>query len=199
MTWAGIRTKRFRWYESHHILSQETTFSDLRSCPLASKHRLIFFYTYSLKKVASLHGHSDIVKLLLSDVRINPSSNDNFAIRKASGKGHADILEILLKGENSVKKPKNLAKKWKITKNLWNFAEISRPQSRPFRCEQRSFTSRLQSRSSRGEPSTTMTSSSLPNLKIAHISSAWSCFSNTKWRQILTAQKSQQTKDTPTS
>lgn len=45
---------------------------------------------------ASRNGHLDIVKLLLADPRINPSANDNYAIRLADGNGHLGIAKLLL-------------------------------------------------------------------------------------------------------
>jgi hypothetical protein len=40
-----------------------------------------------------------VVKLLLSDKRVDPSAADNYAIRYASKKGHYDVVELLLADE----------------------------------------------------------------------------------------------------
>src|SRR5438034_1049260 len=48
---------------------------------------------------ASLSGHQEVVKLLLQDQRINPSSNDNYAIKHASKNGHLEIVKILLQDQ----------------------------------------------------------------------------------------------------
>jgi len=44
---------------------------------------------------ASEHGHLEVVKLLLSDKRVDPAAKDNFAIRLASGKGHLEVVKLL--------------------------------------------------------------------------------------------------------
>ena len=54
---------------------------------------------------ASRRGHLEIVKLLLADApsgrgalrqRIDPSADDNYAIRYASSNGHLEIVKLLL-------------------------------------------------------------------------------------------------------
>jgi hypothetical protein len=46
---------------------------------------------------ASENGHTEIVKLLLADPRVNPSDQDNCAIQCASGSGsgHTEIVKLL--------------------------------------------------------------------------------------------------------
>jgi hypothetical protein len=41
-------------------------------------------------------GHLYIVKLLLSDKRVNPSAESNGAIREACREGHSEIAKLLL-------------------------------------------------------------------------------------------------------
>ena len=45
---------------------------------------------------ASSNGHTDLVEMLLSDVRIDPSIDDNTPIQNASLNGHIDIVKLLL-------------------------------------------------------------------------------------------------------
>jgi ankyrin repeat protein len=48
-------------------------------------------------KSVSEGGHLEIVKLLLSDERVDPSAGENYAIRWASRNGHHEVVNILLK------------------------------------------------------------------------------------------------------
>jgi ankyrin repeat protein len=48
---------------------------------------------------ASQNGHSEVVKILLTDDRVDPSANDNFSIRWASQNGHLEVVKILLTDE----------------------------------------------------------------------------------------------------
>ena len=41
----------------------------------------------------------EVVKLLLTDKRVNPSANNNFAIRWASRNGHTKVVKLLLADE----------------------------------------------------------------------------------------------------
>src|SRR5215217_300964 len=50
-------------------------------------------------KNASTTGHSEVVKMLLADERVDPSANNNSAIQGASMKGHLEIVELLLADE----------------------------------------------------------------------------------------------------
>jgi ankyrin repeat protein len=50
-----------------------------------------------MRQYASANGHKEVVELLLKDRRVNPSVDNNFAIRRASYYGHKEIVEILLK------------------------------------------------------------------------------------------------------
>jgi hypothetical protein len=47
------------------------------------------------------------VKLLLKDSRVDPSADENYAIRKAYENGHHNVVELLLKDPN-VRMPKRL-------------------------------------------------------------------------------------------
>jgi ankyrin repeat protein len=45
--------------------------------------------------LASQNGHTEVVKLLLADKRVDPSSKNNFAIQFASRFGHTEIVKLL--------------------------------------------------------------------------------------------------------
>jgi hypothetical protein len=45
---------------------------------------------------ASRSGHVQVVKLLLSDKRVDPSAGDNRAIKNASINGHVEVVKVLL-------------------------------------------------------------------------------------------------------
>ena len=47
---------------------------------------------------ASMH-YSEVLKILLEDPRVDPSANDNFALRLASAEGHTEVVRILLADE----------------------------------------------------------------------------------------------------
>lgn len=42
------------------------------------------------------NGHKEVVKLLLLDTRVNPSSMNNMSLRIAHKKGYKDIVDLLL-------------------------------------------------------------------------------------------------------
>ena len=44
-------------------------------------------------------GHTEIVKMLLADPRVDPTANDNYAICVASGNGHVEIIIMLFVGQ----------------------------------------------------------------------------------------------------
>ena len=46
--------------------------------------------------VAVNENHLEIVKLLLSDKRVDPSAGNNYGIRYASIKGHTEVVKLLL-------------------------------------------------------------------------------------------------------
>ena len=46
--------------------------------------------------MASYYGQVDVVKLLLHDSRVDPSADNNYAIRTASFNGHAEVVQLLL-------------------------------------------------------------------------------------------------------
>jgi hypothetical protein len=48
-------------------------------------------------KIASRHGHVEIVKTLLSDPRVDPSADNNFIIRWIKDNGHHQVVTALLK------------------------------------------------------------------------------------------------------
>ena len=50
-------------------------------------------------RMASLHGHSEVVKLLLQDERVDPTADDNYAIHGASYNGHVEVVRLLLQDE----------------------------------------------------------------------------------------------------
>ena len=50
-------------------------------------------------RVASVDGHSEVVKLLLQDPRVDPSDDDNYAILLASDNGHSEVVKLLLQDE----------------------------------------------------------------------------------------------------
>ena len=45
---------------------------------------------------ASLQGHTETVKALLSDPRVDPSTDNSYALRWASQKGHTETVKVLL-------------------------------------------------------------------------------------------------------
>ena len=45
---------------------------------------------------ASVRGHVNVVKVLLSDSRVDPSNNRNYAIRRASENGHTKVVRLLI-------------------------------------------------------------------------------------------------------
>jgi len=47
-------------------------------------------------EIAAINGHTEIVKLLLTDERVDPSDENNFAIIYASENGHTEIVKLLL-------------------------------------------------------------------------------------------------------
>lgn len=47
-------------------------------------------------QIASEHGDTKIVELLLKNPRVDPSANDNLAIHVASQNGHSEVVELLL-------------------------------------------------------------------------------------------------------
>jgi ankyrin repeat protein len=47
--------------------------------------------------IASEYGRFQVVAMLLRDKRIDPSVQDNYAIRFASANGHKDVVELLLR------------------------------------------------------------------------------------------------------
>ncbi|KAJ1568283.1 hypothetical protein HK096_007030, partial [Nowakowskiella sp. JEL0078] len=48
--------------------------------------------------LASENRHTDVVKLLLEDVRVDPFDHDNYAFLKLVQNGHAEILQLLITG-----------------------------------------------------------------------------------------------------
>jgi len=55
-------------------------------------------------QVASIEGNTETVKLLLADDRVDPTANDNLAIRWASKFGHTEIVKLL---EQAIKERSN--------------------------------------------------------------------------------------------
>ena len=52
--------------------------------------------SYALRIVVE-SGHTDIVKLLLDDGRVNPVAEDNYAIKTAVSRWYTDIVTLLRK------------------------------------------------------------------------------------------------------
>src|SRR3990172_6985980 len=50
---------------------------------------------YSIR-LAVRYGHTEIVRLLLQDLRVDPAVDNNYAIRIASSEGHTEIVRLLL-------------------------------------------------------------------------------------------------------
>ena len=48
---------------------------------------------------ASNYGHTEVVKLLLSDRRVDPSDDNNATIRWASKYGHTEVVKLLTNDE----------------------------------------------------------------------------------------------------
>jgi ankyrin repeat protein len=47
--------------------------------------------------MASKNGHTEVVKLLLEDERVDPSTNKNWAIRQAYKREYINVIKLLLK------------------------------------------------------------------------------------------------------
>jgi ankyrin repeat protein len=47
-------------------------------------------------RYAAENGHIEIVSLLLSDSRVDPSARDNEALKYAARKGHTEVVKLLL-------------------------------------------------------------------------------------------------------
>lgn len=60
---------------------------------------LLAAYGYRVLVVASRRGFSEVVKLLLVDGRVDPSSRGNCAICRASQNGHSAVVKLLLDDE----------------------------------------------------------------------------------------------------
>jgi Ankyrin repeats (3 copies) len=45
--------------------------------------------------LASYNGYSEVVKILLMDERVDPSADDNEAIKWASANGHLEVVKLL--------------------------------------------------------------------------------------------------------
>jgi DNA-binding protein YbaB len=43
-----------------------------------------------------MNGHTEVVKLLLSDSRVDPSAEDNEALIETAEQGHVEIVKLLL-------------------------------------------------------------------------------------------------------
>lgn len=58
--------------------------------------KLLADYGWFALIYASRHGYLEVVKLLLADKRVDPSSQMNRAIREASSNGHSEVVKLLL-------------------------------------------------------------------------------------------------------
>ncbi len=47
-------------------------------------------------QLAAEYGHTEVVRLLLSDSRVNPSAQYNYAIKWAAYYGHTEVVKLLL-------------------------------------------------------------------------------------------------------
>ena len=65
---------------------------------------------YAIQR-ASGNGHTDVVKLLLSDKRVDPSADNNTAIQLATKYGHRDVVRLLLEDDRVIKKGIELGQK----------------------------------------------------------------------------------------
>lgn len=64
---------------------------------LLGDERVIFVDDNYAIQINSRNGHTEIVKLLLKDFRVNPAANDNNAIKLSSVYGHVENIKVLLK------------------------------------------------------------------------------------------------------
>ena len=55
------------------------------------------FYPTKTLRYASENGHSEVVRELLKDSRVDPSADNNYAIQRASKNGHLEVVRELLK------------------------------------------------------------------------------------------------------
>ena len=55
-----------------------------------------------------MNGHLDVVNRLIEDDRVDPSADDNYAVRQASRNGHTEVVELLNKNKKNLNKRKNL-------------------------------------------------------------------------------------------
>ena len=72
---------------------------------------------YAIRHAAA-NGHTEVVKLLLKDKRVDPTARNNFAIRWAAKKGYQDVVRLLLKDKRVIESldKKDLIKIFKLTK-----------------------------------------------------------------------------------
>ena len=75
----------------HDILMDPRRYPLPHEFPFGAKFRGLIFMDGSIQ-----HDHLEIVKLLLSHDRIDPSAKNNHAIRWASEHGHLDVVKLLL-------------------------------------------------------------------------------------------------------
>jgi len=68
------------------------TFNFLFLSPFISKKNKQNYF-----KEAILQNHTNTIKILLKDKRVNPADDDNYAIKRASYNGHLEIVKLLLK------------------------------------------------------------------------------------------------------
>lgn len=78
--------------EKNNLTKIQLLLNDNRFDPSAYNN----YYTLFAIVFASQNGHSDIVKLLLSDPRVDPTDDNNFSIIMASKNGHREVVKLLL-------------------------------------------------------------------------------------------------------
>src|SRR3989304_5945772 len=64
-----------------------------------SKLYLFFYFIDNIQelfKCACKYDQIEVVKLLLQDPKVDPSDQNNYAIRLASRKGHVEVVKLLL-------------------------------------------------------------------------------------------------------
>jgi ankyrin repeat protein len=111
-----LTCKYFYWIGFPCFHKEITTDFFLKKIGIKENHHLLNFFIFPhenglegiLSKVnigadghlairlASQRGHSEVVKLLLEDKRVDPSACNNEAIRWASKNGHLEVVKLLL-------------------------------------------------------------------------------------------------------
>lgn len=103
-----------------HGLFQEQSFSNKDAPLIVARGQMNYSLNSNyLIKAASYTGLEDVVRLLLRDKHVDPSTDDNCAIQLASIRGQAAVVRLLLECNNvdpSVNN--NLALRWAVDTNI---------------------------------------------------------------------------------